>query len=149
DAPAGEAHPDFGIGNNDDQVTVKDPVELFSGQFLITVTDVEIGSRGFPLRLVRHYRSGPVWFGPWGYNWDHSYNVYLRELTDGRVAVWTGELREDVYTPLAAGGFDAPVGRRELLEFQAAAGVQPDQYLLTGTDGMRRVFQTPGGYPFS
>jgi RHS repeat-associated protein len=148
DAPDGEAHPDFGIGNSDNQVTVKDPVELFSGQFLITVTDVEIASRGFPLRLVRHYRSGPVWFGPWGYNWDHSYDVYLRELTDGRVAVWTGELREDIYTPLAAGGFDAPAGGRELLEFQAASGVQPDQYLLTDADGMRQVFQTPGGYPF-
>ncbi|MFC6083000.1 RHS repeat-associated core domain-containing protein [Sphaerisporangium aureirubrum] len=149
EAPEGAMHPDFGIGNTQNQIQVRDPVELFSGEFVVTVADVEIASRGFPLRLVRHYRSGPVWFGPWGYNWDHNYNVYLRELTDGRVAVWTGELREDVHTAIPAGGFDAPVGGRELLEFQPAAGPLPNHYVLTDLNGMRRIFHTPAGYPHS
>ncbi len=148
DPPDGNPHPDFGTGNKPDADTVSDPVEIFSGEFTITVTDVDIVSRGFNLRFIRRYRSGPVYFGPWGYNWDHNYNVYLRELTGGRAAVWTGELREDVYTPRPAGGFDAPSGGREMLEFQAATGLQPDRYVLTNPAGLRRVFSRPDGYPF-
>jgi YD repeat-containing protein len=145
--PDGGVHPDFGLGDKPNPDTVSDPVEIFSGEFTTTVADVDIVSRGFNLRLVRHYRSGPVHFGPWGYNWDHNYNVYLRELTDGRAAIWTGELREDVYTPLAAGGYDAPMGGRELLEFRAAAGLFPDRYVLTNHEGLIRIFERPPGYP--
>lgn len=147
DPPDGGVHPDFGLGDRQNPDTVSDPVVVFSGQYAITVTDIDIVSRGFPIRLVRRYGSGPVYFGPWGYNWDHNYNVYLRELTGGRVAIWTGELREDVYIPAAAGGYDSPIGGRELLEFQAAAGLSPDRYVLTNQGGIQRIFERPAGYP--
>ena len=32
--------------------------------------------------------------GPFGFGWDHDYNVYLRELNDGGFALWTGQLHE-------------------------------------------------------
>jgi RHS repeat-associated protein len=142
-----EAHHDFGNGDKADPDTVAEPVVIFSGNFVISATDIDIVSRGFNLQFVRHYQSGPVYFGPWGYNWDHNYNVYLRELSGGRIAIWTGELREDVYTPRAGGGFEPPVDGRQRLEFLPAAGLLPDRYLLTDRDGFERMFTRPAGYP--
>ncbi|HEY5958759.1 MAG TPA: DUF6531 domain-containing protein, partial [Polyangiaceae bacterium] len=90
--PSGEPHPDFSKDLRVPMDTTADPVLIFSGQYQLAVTDVEIASRGFPLRFQRLYRSGTTSFGPFGFNWDHNYNVYLRLLTEGRIAVWTGAL---------------------------------------------------------
>jgi RHS repeat-associated protein len=145
--PPGEPHPNFGIGNRFPLDTIADPVILATGQYALDVTDVEIPSRGFPLRLLRHYRSGPVYFGPWGYNWDHCYNVYLRLLKNGSVAVWSGELREDVYPIAAVGGFESPMGIFAQLAFEAATTAHPDRYVLTDRSGFRQIFSTPIGFP--
>jgi hypothetical protein len=135
----GAPHPYFGLGDRRALDTVSDPVIIFSGQYSLTVADIDINSRGLALRLVRAYRSGPSYFGPLGFNWDHSYNVYLRELSSGGVALWTGELREDVYKPKADGTFESPVGGREQLVFEPAAGLNPDRYLLTDRDSHSQI----------
>src|SRR6185503_4965489 len=146
-APKGARHPVFSASRKDVLDTAADPILLFSGQYALDVTDVEIASVGFPLRLTRVYRSGATYYGPWGYNWDHNYNVSLRELTDGTVAIWTGRIREEVYTPNGA-TFEPPVGVFRLLERVApTAGLGPG-YALTEPGGTRLAFHRPAaGWP--
>jgi hypothetical protein len=104
----GQPHQDFSLNNRaTGQAAFSDPVIIASGQFHVRVADITIPSRGFPLQLVREYVSGPVSFGPWGYNWDHPYNMFVRELTSGDIAVWTGHFSEDIYK-LKAGGYEPP-----------------------------------------
>jgi RHS repeat-associated protein len=119
-----------------------DPVDLFSGRFALEELDLEVPAPFHPIRLERRYFSGKPYFGPLGYNWDHNWNVYLRELKDGAVARWTGELHEDVFTP-EGGGYKPPRGVLELLEPTPGPGVG---YLLRAPGGTVRVFGRPPGW---
>lgn len=143
----GKPHPDFGKDNRKVLDTVVDPVLLFTGQYSQTIVDVEIASRGFPLRLIRMYRSAPVFFGPWGYNWDHNYNVYLRPLDNGGVVIWTGQCVEEVYMPKAGGAFETPTGGVRKLEWQLATATHPDRYVLTERQGLQLIFEWPINWP--
>lgn len=143
-----EAHPEFSLPRRSDPAVSGDPVDLFTGQFLMEAVDVEIASRGFPLQLRRVYRSGPVYFGPWGFNWDHNYNVYLRELSRGRIAIWTGHLGEDVYVPQENGAFIAPLGRLFQLERNESIDPAAPGYVLTAVGGFRQIFARPEGWPY-
>lgn len=145
--PHGQPSPSFSLDNGELN-SVADPVLTFSGQFALTLTDIEVPSRGFPLRLVRVYRSGPVYFGPWGYNWDHNYNAFLRELADGSIAVWTGSLNEDVYQ-LSPTGFEAPLGVFRKLELLPETANQAERYELTDREGRKETFARPESWPFA
>jgi RHS repeat-associated protein len=147
DPPDGEPHPTFGNDDTQTPESAVDPVIVFSGEYALTITDVEIPSRGFPMRLVRSYRSGPVSFGPWGYNWDHNYNVYLRELRDGGAAIWTGALNEDVYLLGPDGELESPLGVFRKLKRYAPGPLDPSGYELSDSEGMRQVFERPVGWP--
>lgn len=147
DPPNGQPHPVFSQDNSPQPFTAVDPINVFSGQYSLTVTDVEIASRGFPLRLTRLYRSGEVYFGPWGFNWDHNYNVYLREMTNGDAAVWTGRLTEELYKVAANAGFESPLGVFRTLERQAATPLHPDRFVLTEREGTQMIFERPAGWP--
>jgi RHS repeat-associated protein len=144
--PPGLPSPFFGRDDRSSLDAAADPVLLFTGQFSLATSDVRIPSSGFPIELRRLYRSGAVHYGPFGYNWDHNYNVYLRELSDGGVAVWNGELSEDVYraAPL---GFEPPTGVHKALEHVPASGLDPERYQLTDREGRRLVFFRPAGFP--
>jgi len=146
DAPDGQPHPNFSRDDRDLQNTVVDPVITFTGSFTVTSLDVEIASIGFPLRLIRMYRSGTPSFGPWGYNWDHNYNAYIRELTDGSIAVWTGHFSEDVFKPSAT-GYEPPLGVFRRLEHLAPPADPSTGYLLTEPGGMQLLFTRPTGWP--
>lgn len=146
DPPFGLPHPDFGLNDRvNPSASGADPVDLSTGEFTLRVSDLQIPSRGMPLHLTRLYHSGAVSFGPWGYNWDHNYNVYLRVLIDGSAAVWTGELREDIFT-VAPGGFEAPIGLfRKLTHHPAGPG--NERWELTNREGVRLIFERPAGWP--
>lgn len=143
----GLPHWDHGLDNRDPPQQEADPVAIFDGRYTQTVIDVQIPSRGFPLQLTRVYRSGAVYFGPWGYNWDHNYNVYLRELIDGSAAIWTGRISEQVYRPDAEGGFEPPVDVFMRLEHHPTTLELPDHYVLTDREGMQQIFERPEGWP--
>jgi hypothetical protein len=74
-----------------------DPVDLFSGRLALVAVDLELASPFFEFALIRRYLSGAPAFGPFGFNWDHNWNVYLRPLASGDMARWTGALHEDVF----------------------------------------------------
>jgi RHS repeat-associated protein len=146
-APPGEAHPDHGRDRRTDPVTTADPVDVFGGRYVRSETDVTIPSRGLDIDFTRTYRSGPDYFGPFGFNWDHSYNQYLRPLDGGGAAVWTGRLAEHVYTPTPDGSFDPPTGVTRRLEHEPATGAHDERYVLTDREGRTRVFARPDGWP--
>lgn len=122
-----------------------EPVDLFTGEFFIEQVDFELPSIGFPFMLIRTYRSGKTYFGPWGYNWDHNYNIYLRELSDGSLAVNTGKLREHIYRDsgdsvnfIAPRGVYAAAQKKNILSGAA--------YEITHKGGMKWYFETPAGW---
>ena len=65
-----------------------DPVDLFSGTVYLDETDLFIPNTILPLALVRAYRSGAGFYCPFGWNWDHNHNLFIRELTNGDLALW-------------------------------------------------------------
>lgn len=96
-----------------------DPVILFSGQLLMEATDLEVPGRGLHFRLNRTYLHRTGYRGPLGYGWDHSWNLWLREVQEtepgGRVvnAVYrsTGRVRADRFVHADdVGDMDNPPG---------------------------------------
>ncbi|MER6142552.1 RHS repeat-associated core domain-containing protein [Streptomyces sparsogenes] len=147
DPEPGMPHPWFGRGDAFPLTTVADPLLVFTGQYSLVVTDVSISSEPLPLHLTRTYTSGEVSFGPFGYNWDHNYNCYLRPLTSGAVAVWTGARHEDVYTPRDDGEFEPPTTVFLRLTHEPAGVAARERYVLTDREGMSQVFEQPPGWP--
>jgi len=140
-------HYQFGLNDQSTPRLLFDPVDVYAGAFTIEEVDVQIPGRRQPLQLVRRYRSGMPWFGPWGFNWDHNFNAYARPLDDGWVGVWTGLLNEDVYEPDPAGGWKPPLGVTARLEhFDPDVG-RGERYLLTAIDGTEHRFERPAGWP--
>ncbi|MEH3055298.1 MAG: DUF6531 domain-containing protein [Patulibacter minatonensis] len=121
---------------------VNDPVDLATGQYHATETDLVVPNTTLPLALVRVHRSGvPAW-GPFGWNWDHNHNVYLRELADGNVAIWR-MLREHVYRDTGGGVFEPPRGVFEKLERVPGPG---QRWTITGAGGTVLRFERPVGW---
>lgn len=117
-----------------------DPVDLFTGRLALVAIDLELASPFFEFALVRRYFSGAPAFGPFGFNWDHNWNVYLRPLASGDMARWTGALHEDVFTWDGA-QFQPPRGVFELLV------PQPGQrWELRARHGLVYRFERPPGY---
>ena len=98
-AVPGERHPTHGAPFARAPATAGEPVDLFTGAMTIDVTDLIVPTATIPIRFQRSYRSGRPYFGPFGYGWDHNHNLYLRELNDGAVALWTGQLHEQTFAP--------------------------------------------------
>src|SRR5690349_17777767 len=103
-----------------------DPVLLYTGQLAVAVSDLVVRSPGFPLELRRVYRSGTIYGGPLGFSWDHNYNVVLRRLDDGRLARWSGALREDLFEQQADGSFASPTGLYERITQRADGSARVD-----------------------
>ena len=122
-----------------------DPVDLFTGEFILEKVDFELPSIGLPFVFTRTYKSGRSFFGPFGYNWDHSYNVYLRQLNNGAIAVNTGCLQEDIYRDSGNGVlFNAPRGVFAKLEQHASASQY--EFILTIKGGVTQSFARPTGW---
>src|SRR4051812_23323499 len=56
-----------------------DPVVLYSGEFVHEVMDLRVHGAGMDFAFHRTYRSQAVAAGPLGANWDHAYDLQLRE----------------------------------------------------------------------
>ncbi|MRG97818.1 DUF6531 domain-containing protein [Polyangium spumosum] len=124
---------------------VSDPVDMFSGAFVIEKVDLAIPSPLLPLAFVRSYRSGSAYPGPLGYGWDHNFNVYLRELADGSIARWNGALHEDIFR-FVGDRFEPPRGVHERLE--PLPGL-PSTYRIVQRGGVSLRFGKPSGWPIA
>lgn len=110
-----------------------DPILLASGQFQNRTTDLSADGRGLSFSFVRTYLNGATYEGPLGHNWDHSYNLWLREerhrdangTPKNVVYRSTGTLREDPYVQR----IDEPTGGLEPLDqWQDATFDSPPGY---------------------
>jgi RHS repeat-associated protein len=72
-----------------------DPILLYRGEFERQISDLQVKGSGMDLEFVRTYRSGTGYFGPLGLNWDHSYNLRLRQDDEFTVVRLTGQLSEE------------------------------------------------------
>lgn len=87
-----------GYGLTSPKKKSKDPIGLFSGEFISSRTDLTVSSAPVPygLALSRHYSSNQrLKNGPMGLGWKHCYEVGVQENSDGFLTL--GEA-----TPVAA-----------------------------------------------
>lgn len=137
-----EPHPNLAGEKARTSASDGEPVDLASGTFTIAVTDLEVPTATIPIQMVRRYRSGRPYFGPFGYGWDHSYNIYLRALKDGAMAMWTGELWESRFRT-AGGGYKPqrglPASLRRLAGFA-------DVFEVRHPKGITWRFERPPGW---
>lgn len=84
-------------------------VTLHDGQFILHTVDLEIPGRGFPCKFERTYRSGVLFDGPLGHNWEFNYNRRLFVEADDSVLRMDGYGRADRYEAVG-GSFKAPRG---------------------------------------
>lgn len=89
------------------QDTGRGSVLLHTGELVHRAVDLEIKGRGLSFRFERRYRSGILFAGPLGHNWDHSHNRRLYLEPDGDVLRLDGLGRADRYT-LVDGDYRAP-----------------------------------------
>lgn len=139
--PAGEAENQVSSDKPKVKTDAGDPVDLFNGAFFLDDTDLQIPNTILPLALKRSYRSGVAVFGPFGWNFDHNYNLYLRELANGTIALWRN-LHEDIFKPTGA-GFEPPRGVFEKLEPLAG---EAQTYEVLGEGGTTMHFERPAGW---
>lgn len=137
--PAGEAE-ERSKDEEMDIPKVADPVNPFTGEFYIEKVDFELPSVGFPFVFIRTYKSGRTFFGPFGYNWDHNYNVYLRILNNGSIAINTGGLHEDIYTDSG----DSIVYNPPRGVFAKLERIQNSDFILIFKGGMKWYFKHAG-----
>lgn len=75
-----------------------DPVNLFNGNFLYSVTDFQIDGAGIRLSFTRAYAQLASYNGPLGFKWDHSYNLWLQVVNDRKdIFVSNGNLSKHHY----------------------------------------------------
>jgi RHS repeat-associated protein len=120
-----------------------DPVDLFTGVLALHEVDLDVPAPFIPIQLRRHYLSGLPTFGPWGFNWDHNWNVFLRELSSGNVARWNGgTLHEDEFR-WTGSAFEPPRGVFETLEREPGPGTG---FTLRAPHGLFMRFERPIGW---
>ena len=91
--PTGDQSP--AVGRADGQ----DPVSLFTGEYLLEVTDLKIPGRGLDFEFTRHYSSNYDYNGVMGRNWNWGYHEYLvTNEGNSNVTHIRSDLRQDTYT---------------------------------------------------
>ncbi len=131
-ASVSQSQPNVSIGG--------DPIEMFSGEFQVDTTDLTISGAGMDFVFRRIYKSRAVYFGPLGTNWDHAYNLHIRESGPHLIRT-SGELRDDLYTrhpQFGQAGFDywvPPDGRHGIIE------VDGTSFAWRGPNGVRFLYE--------
>ncbi|MCH2188406.1 DUF6531 domain-containing protein [Candidatus Gracilibacteria bacterium] len=69
-----------------------DPVMLHSGEFVYDNTLMAYSSLGMPFELNIHYENQAYYNGPIGNNFDHNYNLFLVEDSEGNMNFHNGKL---------------------------------------------------------
>lgn len=94
--------------------TAGDPINLFTGALTLQETDLTIPNTLLPMMLTRFYQSGAPSFGPFGWNWDHNFNVFIRQLNNGDLALWRNSNEE--HYKWNGNSYDPPRGVFQKLE---------------------------------
>src|SRR4029079_1696849 len=111
-------------------------------EFTISTVDLTVPTPCIPIAMQRSYRSGRPFYGPFGYGWDHTYNVYLRPLNDGGFALWMGQLKEQ-YFGLIGAGLEPQAGFAARIERQPGV---PNVFSVQFPGGTEWIFERPAGW---
>jgi RHS repeat-associated protein len=103
----------YGEGNTsmprDCSCGAAEPVNLMSGNFYETNTDINVSGRGPNLNVTRTYNSlGVSTTGPFGYGWSTNLDMNLAESDSDTVATVTDEQGSEVVFTLSGGTWSAP-----------------------------------------
>jgi RHS repeat-associated protein len=93
--------------DDDDEMSVLDPVYLFSGEYYETNIDMTIPGRGLDFVWSRKYRSKLGTTTTMGNNWDSAYNSTVATCGPNMI-VSDGNSRQDHYLPQPDGTWVAP-----------------------------------------
>jgi RHS repeat-associated protein len=138
----GEPHPSHAAPTARTPAKQGDPVDVSTGAFTASTVDLVVPTPHIPIVMSRSYRSGRPYYGPFGFGWDHPYNVYLRQLNDGGFALWTGQLREELFHD-TGGKFEPRPGFAARLE--RVAGLA-DVFEVHFPGGLVWHFDRPAGW---
>lgn len=117
-------------------------VDVSTGNFTHTVTDVSIATIGSPLEVVRTYNSktADTNVSDFGYGWSWTYGQNLN-LSDGRGAAWErADGAKSYFKKNPDGTFTSEEGVYERLAYDAATSI----YTLTFRDQTKLVFNSTG-----
>ncbi len=130
------------IADNAEQshsATGVDPVNLATGNFHYTRTDLRVPSIGFPFEFTRTYNVMGRTDGPLGWGWRHSYQITAEEQPDNSVLLTWGDGHIEKYEP-DGGGY-----RAEYNGYQGDFEKQPDNsFTFTTPHGMKYTFDSDG-----
>ncbi len=119
------------------QTNSGDPVNLGSGSFVRTETDISVPNVGLPLDFVRYYVSGRTADDGFGAGWTDTYSDTMVTQMGGDV-LWTdSQGNQWTFTP-NGGGYTDPAG------IFGALTMGTDGFIYTDTDGTALFqFQRP------
>jgi RHS repeat-associated protein len=117
-------------------------IDMFGGQAIFESTDLLVPGAGLDFAFRRSYGSQSAYFGPLGANWNHPYNLWLREVGTDLVRSVRG-LREDSFIrhpQFGQAGFDywvPPDGQVGII----IEGSGSTSYIWQGPGGQRVVYE--------
>jgi RHS repeat-associated protein len=122
-------------GSQSSKHNAADPVMMFNGQFVLTTPDIKINGAGIDFTFIRTYKNQTYYNGPLGFNWDHNYNLWLREEGNSIVRS-SGELREDRYMKHEIFNYYVPPdGYHDVIEKNG------NSFVLTTASGVKYIYE--------
>lgn len=114
-------------------------VNTYSGTLFTQRTDFLIPGRGLSIDISFAYNSSSRSTDQgFGYGWTFGYNQYYTVDTAGNYVFTKDDGREDVYTPISGGGFNAPTGI-----FDVVTQYQTGKFKLLTKEGTQYFFDNP------
>lgn len=90
-----------------------DPVNMATGNFTYSNTDLIVSGTGFPFAFARAYNSQDIYQAgglPMGYGWTHSFNIKIIGDPQTQLTVIFPDGHGEIFTPDGNGGFKAQPG---------------------------------------
>ena len=122
-----------------------EPVNTYTGRYVYSHTDFEVGDIGYPFRFTRTYNSGDEYFDIFGPGWSHSYDIRVSEPRAKALLLRWGDGREVVYEYY--GPDEDPVWHYDPVlpgTYDDLAREADGTYALTRKDGIVYAFGTNG-----
>jgi len=121
---------------------VSDPIDPATGEFVLSEVDLALPGRGIDFQFVRLYSSAGTARTPLGYNWDHSYNVYVRRPATGTLILSDGPANAIAFHRGPDGIY------RSFLNYYGVLSEEPDGAIVSRSpEGLTGVFWPLDGSP--
>ncbi|MDD3120646.1 MAG: DUF6531 domain-containing protein, partial [Candidatus Gracilibacteria bacterium] len=113
-----------------------DPISIPTGEFTYNNTLMSLPSKGLPFNFDILYKSQTYYNGPVGINFDHNYNLFLKEDESGNVDYYNGKLSKIIFAKKTDGTFEYQKA------LNATLGKNGDEYTITYDNGNKEKYGT-------